>query len=49
MKVSGQNLVMQEFENLVNKSYWGYIQLEHYPLTNTFQIYVKKLVGNCLF
>ena len=27
----------------------GYIWIEHYPLMSTFQIYVKKLVGNCLF
>ena len=25
MKVSGQKLVMQEFGNLISKSYWGYI------------------------
>ena len=25
MKVSGQELVMQEFGSLLNKSYWGYI------------------------
>ena len=31
-----------------NNSYWGYIQTEHYPLTSTFQIYVKKLVVNCV-
>ena len=27
----------------------GYIEIEHYPLMSTFQINVKKLVGNCVF
>ena len=25
IKVSGQKLVMQEFGNLISKSYWGYV------------------------
>ena len=27
----------------------GYAEIEHYPLMSTFQINVKKLVGNCVF
>ena len=35
-------MVMRKFGSLINTSYWGYIQIEHYPLMSTFQIYVNK-------
>ena len=42
MKVSGQKLAMQEFGSLINKSYWGYIKIEYYPLMSCQVISNKK-------
>ena len=42
MKVSGQKLVIQEFGNLINKSYWGV----HVGTTLSFDEHVSNLCKN---